>query len=671
MRKILITGALPYANGHLHLGHMLGYIQSDIWARYQKIIGNECHYICGSDTHGTPIMLRAKSLGIPAESMIQDILSSHIDDFSKFNINFDNYLSTHNNVNRDLVNHIYQQLVSNSLIEKKIIKQAYDDTAKMFLPDRYIKGTCPHCKSENQYGDSCESCGATYGSSDLINPTSTVTGQSPILKESEHYFFKLSSCSESLSDWICNHAQLQDEVKNKLQEWFIQGLNDWDISRDEPYFGFPIPNTDNKKYFYVWLDAPIGYLASFKVLCDKINIDFNEYWKQESTELYHFIGKDIMYFHALFWPAILENSGYRKPSGVFVNGFLTIDGKKMSKSRGTFISCKTYLKHLDPDYLRYYFASKLTQKVDDLDLNLKDFITKTNSDLVGKIVNIASRSSGFINKSFNGLLADELQDCKLHETFKNNSEIIKNHYEKREFSHAMRAIMSLADQANQFIDHYKPWQLLKNNEHAIAHRVASQAINLFRMLIGFMKPVIPDTAQKAELFLNSTINHWGDILIPLYNHKINSFKPLARRIETSSINDIIEDSKQEHTLTNKKDRQDEDETMGIKPEIQYDDFSKLDLRVAKVIEASNVEGSQKLIKIVVDIGPETRQIFSGIKSAYTPEQLIGKNVVLVANLAPRKMRFGVSEGMILSAGDNKEIYVIEPNSNAKPGMTIE
>ncbi|QIV95622.1 methionyl-tRNA synthetase [Allofrancisella inopinata] len=675
MRKILVTNALPYANGDLHLGHMLGYIQSDIWVRFQKLQGNKCVFVCGSDTHGTPIMLKAKSLGISPEELVKSFSERHLKDFTDFEVEFDNYHSTHNKLNKEIVEEIYNKLKTKGLISTKEIAQAYDMQAKMFLPDRFVKGTCPKCKAEDQYGDSCEVCGATYDPTDLINPKSVVSGKAPIQKKSEHFFFDLPALEKDIETWINTNQQLQPEVANKLKEWFEQGLQSWDISRDAPYFGFAIPDTNEQKYFYVWLDAPMGYIASFKDYCNKTGIVFDQFWGNGSqNELYHFIGKDIIYFHALFWPAILASTGYKTPTSVFANGFLTVNGKKMSKSRGTFIQARTYLDNLEPSYLRYYFASRLTSKIDDIDLNLEEFVTKSNSDIVGKVVNIASRCAGFIYKNFDATLSTEVYDTNLEKEFTNDHDSITQAFEKREFATAVRLIMALADKANQFIDLHKPWQLAKEEgQEEKVHQVCSQGINMFKVLVSYLKPIVPSLTGKAETFLNIQVNNWSDAPKFLKNHKINKFKPLATRIEKEKVDRILEDTKM--ILENEQSQQPhdkpQDQTDDIAPECTFDDFMKVDLRVAKIIEASHVEGADKLLKLILDLGGVTKQVFAGIKSAYNPEGLVGKHTVMVANLAPRKMKFGVSEGMVLAAGDGKGLYILEPHEGAKPGMRVK
>lgn len=537
MRNILVTNALPYANGHLHLGHMLGYIQSDIWVRFQKMSGHQCHFICGSDTHGTPIMLKAREQDVKPEKLVKEMTKSHLADFVDFEVEFDNYHSTHHPLNRKIVEEIYLKLQQSSLIESKEIFQAYDQTAKMFLPDRFVKGTCPKCHATDQYGDSCERCSATYSPTDLIDPKSVLSGDTPVKKKTQHFFFKLSDLSKSIKQWVENNKMLQPEVVNKLREWFDAGLQNWDISRDAPYFGFEIPNTNGQKYFYVWLDAPIGYIASFKDFCNKAGLEFDNYWGADSTaELYHFIGKDIIYFHALFWPAILQRADYRTPNSVFANGFLTVNGKKMSKSRGTFILARTYLDHLSADYIRYYFATKLTTGIDDIDLNLDDFVQKVNVDVVGKVVNIASRCAGFINKRFEGVLSAEVIDASLVEIFQDSHSTITECFERRDFAKATRIIMRLSDQANQFINHYQPWQLAKQQgQDKKVHDVSSLAINLFKIIMGYLKPIMPTLALKAETFLNITHFTWEAIPQLLQNHKINQFKPLISRIDKEKV----------------------------------------------------------------------------------------------------------------------------------------
>ena len=540
MRKILVTNALPYANGHLHLGHMLGYIQSDIWVRHQKMQGNICYFVCGSDCHGTPIMLQARKMGIKPERMAKEMMASHLADFVEFEVEFDNYQSTHHPINQELVEQTFHTLEEKGLIEKKMVEQAYDPEAHMFLPDRYVKGTCPKCGAEDQYGDNCESCGSTYASAELVNPVSVISSATPVQKASEHYFFKLSSLEDSLAHWLKTNKKLQPEVVNKMHEWLQEGLKNWDISRDSPYFGYKIPGTTDK-YFYVWMDAPLGYIAAFKDLCHTLGMDANAYWGQNTdSEIYHFIGKDIIYFHTLFWPAMLEAADYRKPTAVYANGFLTINGAKMSKSRGTFVTAKTYLNHLNPEYLRYYFASKLTSGIEDIDLNLDDFQKKVNADLIGKVINIASRCAGFITKKHEGWLADTCMDEPLLNTFIEEKGPILQAYENREFATATRRIMSLADKANQFIDHHTPWHLAKTpgNEQQV-QQICSLGINLFKLLITYLKPILPTVANAAEQFLNVDHLDWSSIHRPLYRHQINKFKPLLKRIPPENVSALL------------------------------------------------------------------------------------------------------------------------------------
>lgn len=673
-RKILVTSALPYANGSIHLGHMVEYIQTDVWVRFQKMRGNQCYYVCADDAHGTPIMLRAQNEGITPEQLIGDVSKEHQADFAEFNIGFDNFHSTHSDENRALASQIYLANRDAGHIEARTISQAYDPEKEMFLPDRFIRGECPKCGAADQYGDNCEVCGATYEPTELKNPVSAVSGATPITKESEHYFFKLGNFEKTLKEWT-NSDHLQPEVTRKLSEWFDSGLQDWDISRDAPYFGFEIPDTDNK-FFYVWMDAPIGYLASFKNFCDRTGVDFDAFMKPGSnTEMVHFIGKDIIYFHALFWPAMLEGAGFRQPDNIYAHGFLTVDGKKMSKSRGTFIKARTYLNHLDPEYLRYYFAAKLGSGIDDIDLSLEDFQTRINADLVGKVVNIASRCAGYLSKKCDGQLSDSLADADLFNSFVGQAEAIAERYEKREFGQAMREIMALADRANQYIDEMKPWALAKEEgKEQEVQAIYSMGINLFCVLIAYLKPVLPKTAEQAEAFLNIEPLNWADIASPLLAHTINQFTPLMTRIEKEKIDAIIEESKENMTETKPAEKQATNNTNidPIADEIQFEDFAKIDLRIAKIVNAEHVEGADKLLKLTLDIGSGERQVFAGIKSAYSPEDLIGKLTVMVANLAPRKMRFGLSEGMVLAAGPGgKDLFILNPDNGAEPGMRVK
>jgi methionyl-tRNA synthetase len=673
-RKILVTSALPYANGSIHLGHLVEYIQTDIWVRFQKMRGHECHYVCADDAHGTPIMLRAQNEGITPEQLIADIKAEHQADFDDFSISFDNFHTTHSQENKALASQIYLANRDAGHIETRTISQAYDPEKEMFLPDRFIKGECPKCGASDQYGDNCEACGATYDPTDLINPVSAVSGATPITKESEHYFFKLGHFEEMLKAWT-QAGHIQSEVSHKLNEWFEGGLRDWDISRDAPYFGFEIPDAPNK-FFYVWLDAPIGYLASFKNYCDRTGVNFDAFMKSDTnTEMVHFIGKDIIYFHALFWPAMLQGAGLRLPNNIFAHGFLTVDGKKMSKSRGTFIKARTYLDHLNPEYLRSYFAAKLGAGIDDIDLNLEDFQGRINSDLVGKVVNIASRCAGFIKKRYEGKLAPTLSEPALFEEFITQSDAIAARYENREFGQGMRDIMALADKANQYIDDKKPWALAKEEgKEQEIHDICTMGINLFRVLIGYLKPVLPETVMQAEAFLNIASLTWADISTPILAHDINKFKPLMTRIESDKIEAIQADSKA--TLAETKPTQpavaNNNATPPIADEISFDDFAKIDLRIAKIINAEHVEGADKLLKLTLDIGLEQRQVFAGIKSAYSPESLIGKQTVMVANLAARKMRFGLSEGMVLAAGPGGEdLFILNPDDGALAGMKVK
>lgn len=671
-RKILITSALPYANGPTHLGHMLEYIQTDIWSRFQKLRGHETYYVCADDAHGTPIMLNAQKQGITPEEMVAAVSFERQRDFADFNIKFDNYHSTHSEENKELSSLIYTRLNDAGFIKKRTIEQLFDPEKSIFLPDRFVTGTCPSCDSIDQNGDSCDSCGATYSPTELKNPKSVMSGATPVLKDSEHFFFDLPAFEGMLKEWL-HSGSIQEEMANKLQEWFTDGLQQWDISRDAPYFGFEIPGEPGK-YFYVWLDAPIGYMASFKNLCNKTDLNFEEFWGEDSkAELYHFIGKDIIYFHSLFWPAMLDGAKFRKPTNVFAHGFVTVNGAKMSKSKGTFIKARTYLDHLNPEYLRYYFAAKLNSGITDFDLNLEDFAQRVNSDLVGKVVNIASRCAGFITKKFDGKLSDTILDQALLTEFQDASESIANSYESREFGRAIREIMSLADKANQFIDTNAPWVLIKNEEtQEQAHQVCSLGINLFRLLMVYLKPVLPQMAQNVEAFLNEELT-WQSAKTQLTGHEITKFKALMQRVEMDKVNTMLEESKESleakpHTVLESNGELEKDP---IADEIEFDDFAKIDLRVALIAKAEHVTGADKLLKLTLDLGGETRQVFAGIKSAYQPEDIEGKLTVMVANLKPRKMRFGMSEGMVLAAGPGgKEIHILNPDEGSKPGMRI-
>ena len=669
IRQILVTNALPYANAALHLGHILEYTQTDVWVRFQRMCGHQCYYVSADDAHGTAIMLKADEKGISPEQHIADMRSIHEADFRDFHISVDNYHSTHSDENRELSELIYNRLVANEHIAKREITQAFDAEKQLFLADRYIKGTCPKCGADDQYGDNCEACGATYSPTDLINPVSALSGTTPIEKKSDHYFFKLPEFTEFLKTWTRSGA-VQDEVANKLGEWLETGLQEWDISRDAPYFGFEIPNAPGK-YFYVWLDAPIGYMASFKNLCDKNNLDFDQYWAADSsTELYHFIGKDIVNFHALFWPAMLTSANFRTPTKVCVHGFVTVNGKKMSKSRGTFINARCYLDHLNPEYLRYYYASKLTASVEDIDLNLEDFTQKVNSDLVGKVVNIASRCAKFVTKGNDGVLSSTIENPELWQQVSDAGKVIAEHYENREFSKAIREIMAQADAANEYIAAKEPWKLNKDEtQQQKVQDICSLGINLFRLLLTYLKPVLPSVAEDAELFLNDTLS-WSSIESPLINHKINNFKPLLQRVEKDQVDAMVEASKQDIAQVVTKPVEGPLKDQPLAEEISFDDFIKVDLRVARIVKAEAVEGADKLLALTLDIGGETRNVFSGIKGSYQPADLEGRLTIMVANLAPRKMRFGVSEGMVLAAADKKGIYLFSPDSGAQPGQRV-
>jgi len=671
-RQIVVTSALPYANGPIHIGHMLEYVQTDIWVRFQKLRGHECIFVCADDAHGTPIMLRAQAEGISPEELIGRMHKEHLQDFTDFGVAFDNYYSTHSDENRHFAETIYTRLRDAGHIRTRVISQAYDPKAEMFLPDRFIKGDCPNCGTADQYGDNCENCGATYAPTDLKNPISVVSGETPIEKDSEQYFFKLEDFEEMLKTWT-RAGHIQTEIANKMDEWLTEGLKDWDISRNAPYWGFEIPDAPGK-YFYVWLDAPIGYMASFKNWCTTNGHDFDSYWREDSTtELHHFIGKDIARFHTLFWPAMLHGAGYRKPSAVYCHGFLTVEGQKMSKSRGTFIMARTYLDHLNPEYLRYYFAAKLGPGVDDIDLNLEDFTSRVNSDLVGKLVNIASRCAGFINKRFDSTLSAELADQSLSQQYLAASETIADYYEKREFGKAMRDIMALADKANQYIDEKQPWVVIKDPERMTeVQDICSIGINCFRQLVILLKPVLPKLAEQAEAFLNVAPLTWADLGNDLSDHQINRFTPLMTRIEPAFIERMIETTKEDLIAEQKIQAGPQDPSIeAIAPEINYDDFAKLDFRIAKIVAAKRVEKSDRLLQLTLDIGGETRNVFAGLANAYKPEDLEGKLTVMVANLAPRKMRFGISEGMVLAAGSGEtDIFVLHPDSGATPGMRV-
>lgn len=670
-RKILVTSALPYANGSIHLGHLLEHIQTDIWSRFQRMRGHQCYSVCADDAHGTPVMLKAQELGITPEQMVEQTRAEHHQDLQSFFVEYDNYHVTHSDENKALCEDIYHRLNNAGYISKRTISQLYDPEKEMFLPDRFVQGTCPNCGAEDQNGDSCDVCSATYDPTEMKNPRSVVSGATPVLKDSEHFFFDLPKFEKMLEQWLVSGA-LQEEIANKLKEWFEQGLQQWDISRDAPYFGFEIPDAPGK-FFYVWVDAPVGYMASFKNFCDKNDVDFDAYWNEGSdAELYHFIGKDITYFHCLFWPAILEGAGLRKPTAVNVHGFVTVNGAKMSKSKGTFIKGRTYLEHLNPEYLRYYYASKLNDGVTDIDLNFEDFAQKVNSDLVGKVVNIASRCAGFISKRFEATLSDTVLDQALLNEFQEASEGIAESFEKRQYNRAIRDIMALADKANQFIDAQAPWVTIKEEgKLQLTHDVCSLGINLFRILMVYLKPVLPKLAEQAELFLNDQLD-WDSAKRHLSGHQINKFKALMQRVDMDKVNAMIEDSKENLQATPKLDPSSPLAKDPIADTIEFDDFAKIDLRIAKIAKAEHVEKADKLLRLELDLGGETRQVFAGIKSAYQPEDLEGKLTVMVANLAPRKMRFGLSEGMVLAAGPGGEdLWILEPHEGAQPGMKVK
>jgi methionyl-tRNA synthetase len=688
-RKILVTSALPYANGSIHLGHLVEYIQTDIWVRFQKMRGHEVHYVCADDTHGTPIMLRAEAEGITPEQLIARVWQEHYDDFAAFHVEFDHYGSTNSDETRDFAQDIYRKLKAADLIDVRSIEQFYDPVKNMFLPDRFIKGECPKCHAKDQYGDNCEVCGAAYAPIELINPYSAVSGAAPVLRHSDHYFFKLSAdtCQQFLRTWTRSGA-LQAEAANKMQEWLgTEGenkLSDWDISRDAPYFGFEIPDAPGK-YFYVWLDAPVGYMGSFKQLCNKTGIDFDEYWEPDSkAELYHFIGKDILYFHALFWPAMLEHAGFRTPTKLFAHGFLTVNGEKMSKSRGTFITARSYIENIkNTEYLRYYYAAKINGTMEDLDLNLDDFVAKVNSDLIGKYVNIASRSAGFIAKIFDGKVHPNhpRNISPLLDEIRLEADVIASHYENRDFAKAIRLIMELTDRVNSYVDKEKPWVLAKDEAQREAlHLACSTMLEAFRLLTIYLKPILPQTAKAVEEFLGIDPLSWHDwpgYLEPTQH--INTYQHLATRLDPKLIEAMTAanlESMKPMTESHSQTRHAEAQQHAIAPiaeTISIDDFSKIDLRVAKIVNAEHVEGAEKLLKLTLDIGEEqTRTVFAGIKSAYDPEKLKGRMTVMVANLAPRKMKFGLSEGMVLAAsGSESGLYILSPDEGAAPGMRIK
>ena len=695
-RKILVTSALPYANAPLHLGYILEATQTDIWVRFQRMRGNECHYFCADDAHGTPIMIRAQQEGITPEQLIERSAAEHRRDLDGFLIDLDHFHSTHSRENERLTVRLYDAVRAGGYIARRSVRQAFDAQAGIFLPDRYVRGICPRCKSPDQYGDSCEVCGSTYSPADLIEPRSVVTGSTPEWRESEHLFFRLGAFEQMLREYVGSRS-LQPAVRAKLEEWFAAGLQDWDISRDAPYFGIEVPDAPGK-YFYVWFDAPIGYIASFeawraaRAASGAQAPTFEEYWQSdESTELYHFIGKDISYFHTLFWPAVLHGAGLRRPSAVYAHGFLTIEGQKMSKSRGTFITARRYLERLPPEPLRYYFAAKLGSGIEDLDFSLDDFLARTNSDLIGKLVNIASRCASFIERS-GGELAEALPELSLYERFAGQSEHIASLYEEREYATAMREIMELADEANRYIDRHKPWALAKDPARAAeARAIATQGINLFRVLMSYLTPVLPQIARTAGEFLGVEFDEWERIRRPLLGRQIQPYQALARRLDAAAVAALIEqppgaaESGGAQAAAASPARADGSPQRAASAPVEgggapspgpqtvsIDEFAKLDLRVARVERAEAVEGSQKLIKLTLDLGDERRTVFSGIRTSYAPEQLIGRLVIVVANLAPRKMRFGTSEGMVLSAsaGSGERALLLSVEADALPGMRV-
>ncbi|MFO0511813.1 MAG: methionine--tRNA ligase [Gammaproteobacteria bacterium] len=687
-RRILVTSALPYANGPLHFGHIIEAVQTDVWVRFQRLRGNECLYVCAEDTHGTPIMIKAQSEGLTPEALIARVAAEHRADYQGFRIGHDQFHSTHSAENRHFTDLMFGRLKDAGHITQRSVRQAYDEQAGMFLPDRYVRGTCPRCKAVDQYGDSCEVCGATYSPADLIDPKSTISGTTPVWRDSEHLFFALGRFEPMLREWV-RSGSLQDSVRAKLAEWFETGLQDWDISRDAPYFGFEIPGHPGKSC-YGWFDAPIGYLGSLKALCDRRGLDLDAFLKPGSDiELHHFIGKDISYFHTLFWPAVLDGSGFRKPTAVHVHGFLTVDGQKMSKSRGTFVTARRYLERLPPEALRYYFAAKLGPGVDDIDLALGDFTARVNSDLVGKLVNIASRCAGFVAKG-GGTLARELPDPGLYAEFTAAAPRIADLYEGLDYAQAMREIMALADRANQYVDAHKPWALAKDPARAAeALAVATQGINLFRVLMVYLAPVLPDTACKAAGFLGAPLASWDEIATPLLDRPLAPYEPLAVRLDPKVVAELIETpaaavpaaatgaaatatpAATKAAAASKPAAAKPAAAAAPPGTITIDDFAKLDLRVAKVVEASDVEGSDKLLKLTLELGNERRTVFSGIRHTYTAASLVGRHVVVVANLAPRKMRFGVSEGMVLCAADaDDRVYLLSPDDGATGGLPI-
>jgi len=663
--KILVTSALPYANGDIHLGHLVEYLQTDFWVRFQKLKGNECYYMCADDTHGTPVMISARNLGITPEELIEKNHKKHIEDFNDFEIRFDNFYTTNSPENKEFSEEIYSHMVKNGHIESKFIKQFYCEKDQMFLPDRFVIGTCPRCGSDGQYGDSCDKCGITYSSFELKSPRCTMCGSIPIEKKSEHLFFKLNNFKEYLKEWVKNHTS--KEVTNKLQEWLKGDLRDWDISRDAPYFGFPIPDNPGK-YFYVWMDAPIGYLSSTKNWCKKNNCQFDDLWNNPEVKLYHFIGKDIVYFHTLFWPAMLHNAGYKTPDNVFVHGFLTVNGEKMSKSKGTFINARTYLEHLEPLYLRYYYACKLSSTMDDIDLNFDDFVTRVNSELIGKITNLASRGIKMLNKLDSTLGALPEEGKSLIKKAQQKGEVIANFYENRDFSKAIIEIRTIADLANRYFDEKKPWETINSNPE-IARQIITTVTNIFRMIAIFLKPILPSYTKKVEDLLDEGPYGWDSYKEVLENHRIKTFEILAKRVDKKNVEKMIEILKKSSEADNMTEKTFTPEPLA--PQITIEDFLKVDLRIAMILEAEEIKEADKLLRLKIDIGLETRTIIAGIKKAYNPKDLVGRHIVVVANLKPRKMKFGTSQGMLLAAGaGGKDIFILSPDSGATPGERI-
>ncbi len=664
MRRILVTSALPNANGAIHLGHLFEHILTDIWVRFQRMSGNECYYVCADDAHGTATMLAAERLGTTAAAMIESLREEHAEEFGRFHVDHDNYYSTHSPENERLTRAIYERLAEAGRTFTADVEQLYDPERKLFLADRFVKGTCPRCGADDQYGDNCQECGATYDATELGNPRSTLSDSTPELRSSDHYFFDLAQFADFLREWTASDA-VQPEVANKLGEWLTGGLKAWDISRDGPYFGFTIPGTEDK-YFYVWMDAPVGYMASFENLCDRTEgLDPEDFWRKDSdAEVHHFIGKDIINFHCLFWPAVLKGAGYRTPSKVHTHGFVTVDGAKMSKSRGMFINASTYLEHLDPEYLRYYFATKLSANTDDVVMQLDDFVQRVNSDLVGKVVNIASRCAGFIHRGFDGVLAEGVHDETLWAAASKARHELADLYERGDVGRAVRQITALADRTNQYIAEHEPWKHVNDAERRDeVQGVCSLGVNVFRALVIYLKPILPAMAARAEAFLKVAPLAWEDAATPLLAHEIDRFKPLFTRIDHKDVDKVVAATVGEAETEDAQDPE--------SPEASIDEFGKIDLRIAKVLDANTVDGADKLLELRLDLGGNFRTVFAGVREAYDPNTLVGRLVVVVANLAPRKMRFGTSEGMVLAAGPGGEdIFLVAPDAGAEPGMRV-